>query len=230
MGETTSWTLIGGAASGDATSRGTFARLYGDVVRIELAARMRRAADDADVEDAVQEVMLECLKAGGALERASAKKCTRFRAYLGGITRNVALRYQERQMLQPDTLDRADTVSDPGPAIAARLDAAWSHAVLGEVMALLVHESATSATARMRLAVLRMRHEEGSSPAEIAAALNITPVRVHYLTAEAKRDFRNALLSVVSQQNPGLTRAEVEAECVALLRDGMKSAPRVQSE
>lgn len=200
------------------------------MVRIELAAQLRRAVDDPDVEDAVQEVLLECLKAGGALERASEAKCTRFRAYLGGITRNVGLRHLRVRKNQPSALEETEFVSDSSPDVEANLNAAWSQAVLGEAMALLVRESCLAETARLRLRVLQLRHQEGLKAAQVAEMLGISATRVHHLTSEAKNEYRLALLSVVSQQNPGLGRAEIEAECVALLQASDACSPSIVIE
>ncbi len=65
----TCWTVIEGAAAGRVTDREEFARRYGPVVRACLAARWR-PADAHTLDDAVQEVFVECFKRGGVLDRA----------------------------------------------------------------------------------------------------------------------------------------------------------------
>ena len=56
-------------------------------------ARWRRDPLRQGVADAVQDVFLDCLRPGGALERADPARGT-FRIYLHGIVRNVALRHE----------------------------------------------------------------------------------------------------------------------------------------
>ena len=92
--DSTRWSLIAGAAEGRESDRAEFARHYAPVIRSYLRARWRHFPLAADVDDAAQEVFLDCFKDGGALTRADPERS--FRAFLYGVTRNVARRMEER--------------------------------------------------------------------------------------------------------------------------------------
>src|SRR5204863_5326677 len=94
--ESTCWTVIRAAAAGNFTAREELARRYLGVVRAYLAARWRGAALRDDLDDATQEVFVECFRAGGALEAAGAGQVDSFRAFLYGVVRNVARRFESR--------------------------------------------------------------------------------------------------------------------------------------
>lgn len=205
------------AAGGIRSSRETFALFYGPMITMELAFHMRRPVNDPDVEDGVQEVLLECLRSGGALDKVDATKCTRFRAFLGGITRNVGLRILKRRARQPDTLNPEELSSNYPADLSALLDETWRQAVLGEALTQLVRESQRTELDRLRVQVLRMRFEDDLRPAHIATVLGLKPERVHALCREGKEHFRLALLDVVCRQNPMFTRSEVQQECLQLL-------------
>ena len=82
----TCWTLIRGAAEGNASDRDRFAALYLPVVRGYLSARWsarwRGRGAVAELEDAVQQVFVECLRKGGVLERAAVSVEGSFRSFL----------------------------------------------------------------------------------------------------------------------------------------------------
>ena len=63
--DATCWTLIRDAGGGDPAARERFARAYLPVVKAYLAARWRAARHS--VEDAAQDVFVECFKNGGLL-------------------------------------------------------------------------------------------------------------------------------------------------------------------
>ena len=73
MSEITCWTMISGAASGNDADRREFATRYLPVVRAYLRARWRGRLDEQELEDAAQEVFLECLREGGVLDRVEAR-------------------------------------------------------------------------------------------------------------------------------------------------------------
>jgi len=94
--DTTSWRLIRQAAAGDPTDRDEFARRYLPAVRTFFVARWRRSPLAKDVEDAVQEVFVECFRPGGALPKADPSRPGGFRPFFFGVLRNVALRFEQR--------------------------------------------------------------------------------------------------------------------------------------
>ena len=84
--EATCWTEIRGAAEGDRPSRERFAARYDPVIRSYLGARWRLPDDAAEVDDAAQDVFVECLRTDGPLRRADPERAGGFRAFLYGIT------------------------------------------------------------------------------------------------------------------------------------------------
>src|SRR5438093_531818 len=94
--ESTCWTVIRGAAAGNPADRDELAHRYLGVVRNYLAARWRGADLRGDLDDAVQEVFVECFRQGGVLQAAGDGRVPSFRAYLYGVVRNVARRFESR--------------------------------------------------------------------------------------------------------------------------------------
>src|SRR5262245_7244949 len=68
--ESTCWTVTRGAALGSAGDREEFARRYLPVIRAYLSSRWRHSPHLRDLDDAVQEVFVECFGQGGVLARA----------------------------------------------------------------------------------------------------------------------------------------------------------------
>ena len=66
----TCWTVIEAAAGGKPVERQEFALRYSPVVAAYLKARWRNTPLSQNVEDAAQDVFVECLKPGGAIQRA----------------------------------------------------------------------------------------------------------------------------------------------------------------
>src|SRR6266540_3794505 len=91
---TTCWMLIQNAASGRAQDREDFARRYLSVVRAYLAHRWRSSPLIAELDDAVQDVFVECFRHGGILDRMLETRPDSFRAFLHGVTRHIALRVE----------------------------------------------------------------------------------------------------------------------------------------
>src|SRR5262245_7162653 len=96
--ESTCWTVIVAAAAGSAGDRAEVARRYAPVVRTYLAARWRSSPCLHDLDDAVQEVFVECFKQGGVLDRA--ERGRGFRPFLYGVVRHVALRFEAARQRQ----------------------------------------------------------------------------------------------------------------------------------
>ena len=63
----TRWTMIEHAAAGRTAGRDDFAECYLPVVRDFLRARWRRTPWESEVDDAVQDVFVQCFRPGGAL-------------------------------------------------------------------------------------------------------------------------------------------------------------------
>lgn len=91
----TCWTVLRAASTGDAGAKSTFARSYAEPIRAYLGHRWRYSLWEAEIDDAVQDVFVECMKPGGALDHVDQAQGD-FRALLYGIVRNVARRFEER--------------------------------------------------------------------------------------------------------------------------------------
>lgn len=94
--ESTCWTIVRAAAAGSLADRDGWARRYYGVVRAYLAARWRGSPLQTNLDDAAQDVFVECFRQGGALEAVAAGRVTNFRAFLYGVVRNVARRVESR--------------------------------------------------------------------------------------------------------------------------------------
>src|SRR6516162_9529533 len=111
--ESTCWTVIRAAAAGSPAEREELARRYLGVVRGYLAARWRGSALLEYLDDATQEVFVECFREGGVLEAVGAGRVPGFRPFLYGVVRNVARRFESRPGIPSGSLPEvaADEVS-----------------------------------------------------------------------------------------------------------------------
>jgi DNA-directed RNA polymerase specialized sigma24 family protein len=129
ISESTCWTVIRAAAAGSPADREELARRYLPVVRAYLAARWRGSGLRPDVDDAVQEVFVECFRQGGALEAAWAGRVPSFRAFLNGVVRNVARRFESRPVRAATPLpeNQADEES-----LSRLFERTWAQAIMSE--------------------------------------------------------------------------------------------------
>jgi len=63
-------------------------------VRAYLAHRWRGSPLTGELDDAVQDVFVECFRHGGVLDRMLKREPNSFRAFLYGVTRNIAFRME----------------------------------------------------------------------------------------------------------------------------------------
>ena len=126
----TCWTVIKGAAAGRARESQEFARRYGAIVRAYLGARWKETRRRDDVEDAVQEVFLECFRSGGALERLDRDRAGGFRAFFYGVVRNVAWRIEKGKADDRKAREREDAdlgaVAGRDTSLSRVFDRAWA--------------------------------------------------------------------------------------------------------
>ncbi len=180
--ESTCWTMIRAAAAGSPTDREELARRYLGVVRAYLAARWRCSALRADVDDATQEVFVECFRQGGAVEAAGAGRVPSFRAFLYGVIRNVARRFESRPAHAGDS---------PLPDIAADdasqsrvFERTWAQAIMAEAAQLQKSRAADLGDeAQRRVELLRLRFEEGLPIRAIAELWGVDAARLHHAYA-----------------------------------------------
>jgi RNA polymerase sigma-70 factor (ECF subfamily) len=217
--DSTCWTVIEAAAAGSPADREEFARRYSSVVRAYLAARWRASPWLHDLDDAMQEVFVECFKRNGVLARA--ERGRGFRPFLYGVVRNVALRAEtergrckERQPTRDADLDR---LPDSEESLSHAFDRAWAKALLREAARWMEHQAEGAGEAALRrVELLRLRFHEGLPIREVAVRWQTEAARLHQEYARARQEFRTALLDVVAFHHPG-TAADVEQECANLL-------------
>jgi RNA polymerase sigma-70 factor (ECF subfamily) len=219
--ESTCWTVIEAAAAGTDASREEFARRYGPVVRASLAARWRRSPCLQELDDAVQEVFVECFKEGGILDRAERGRPGGFRAFFYGVIRNVAFRFERRrargrEQQPPRNLD-FDQLEGDDQSLSSVFDRAWARALLREAADRMAQQAqAAGQAARRRVELLRLRFHDGLPIREIARHWRSDPAVLHHEYARAREDFKAILLEVVAFHHPG-TPAEIDREYASLL-------------
>jgi len=213
--ESTCWTVIRAAAAGSPSDRDELAHRYLGVVRAYLAARWRGSALRDDLDDATQEVFVECFRQGGAVEVAGSGRVPDFRAFLYGVVRNVARRFESRPVRAAGPVPEivADDVSQ-----SRLFDRTWAQAIMAEAAGLQRQRAAESGPeAVQRAELLRLRFEENLPIRAIAALWGTDAGRLHHAYALAREEFRAALLAVVAFHQPG-SPAEVEQEAASLLK------------
>jgi RNA polymerase sigma factor (sigma-70 family) len=219
QGESTCWTVIEAAAAGNAAERTAFAERYQPVVRAYLTARWRNTAHSQHLDDAVQDVFVECFKQNGMLARAERERPGGFRAFLYGAIRNVARRLEMRYARNQQVADLGDLDRLPADeeSQARMFDRAWARAQLREA-ARRQEESASRAgeDAIRRVELLRLRFHDGLPIRTIAERWQVNAARVHHEYAKARREFKAALAEVVAFHHPGAPE-EIERECANLL-------------
>jgi RNA polymerase sigma-70 factor (ECF subfamily) len=219
--ESTCWTVIHAAAAGNPAEREEFARRYGPVIRSYLTSRWRSTSCLGDLNDAVQEVFVECFKQDGLLARAERDRPGGFRAFLYGAVRNVARRIESlhargRQQQLPSSLDWEE-VGGAESSPSRAFDRAWAKALLRDA-ARLQEERARDAgpAAVRRVELLRLRFHEGLPIRDIASRWGVDAAALHHDYARARQEFKAALLDVVAFHHPG-PPTDLEQECARLL-------------
>ncbi len=211
----TCWTLIHAAADGSQTALSQFAERYQPAVRQSLVARWNRSRRIDWIDDAVQEVFVECIRPGGALSKADSHFSGGFRAYLFGVTRNVMLRYESRPMA--GQLDWEDFVADDA-TVGEVFDREYARAIMKEasLRQRRIAELQGDAAVR-RVELLQARFSDGMPIREIAELWCVDPAWLHHEFSKARSEFLSALLDVVANSQPSATNAENQATCKELV-------------
>jgi RNA polymerase sigma factor (sigma-70 family) len=214
--ETTCWTVIHDAAAGDVEARAQFARRYGPVVRTYLAARWQSSPYLRELDDAVQEVFVECFKRGGALERVDENRG--FRPFLYGVARNVALRIESQLGRQRKAGGEGlSSVADDEPSLARTFDRAWAKELMRQAAQLQEERARRGGDAAVRrVELLRLRFHESLPIRAIAERWAMDAKLLHHEYAKARQEFKAALVHIVTLHHFG-TPAEFEQECANLL-------------
>ena len=214
-----SWTWLGAARSGDRAAREELVRRCTPVVRAYLAARWRGGPLESELDDAAQEVLIDCLRAGGALERSDPERP--FRPFLRGVARTVALRFEQRHAGRAATALEDRELEARESHLSVVFDRAFAREVMREASEVQrARAQAEGGVKLRRVELLELRFQQGRTIAEIAKLWGEDPARVHHLYADARADFRAALREVVARRNGG-AQADLERECdwmLAVLR------------
>jgi RNA polymerase sigma-70 factor (ECF subfamily) len=221
MPDVTCWTLIESAAAGDRVARDEFAQRYLPVVRAYLQARWSHRLSQSELEDAVQDVFIECLKHEGVLEYQRTRRGRGFRAYLFGVVRNIALRAETARARKLDTprtdAFEAEKLPIDGDTSSRIFDRAWAAAVMREAARKQADQARASGEAALRrVELLRLVFQEERSIPDIAREWNTPADTLHHDYARARREFETALREVVSFHAPE-SDAAVDRECEDLM-------------
>ena len=216
--ESTCWGMLDAAAGGCRESRSQFAERYQPMVRAYLLARWRRTPLADDLDDAVQDVFVECLRAGGGLERVRADRPGGFRAFLYGLVRNVARRFEQTRAArgQPTGID-PDAIQAEEDTFSRVFDRAWARSVMREAADRQAEAAETAgAEALLRLDLLRLRFQEGLPIREIARRWQADPASLHREYAKARDEFRHALRDILASRH-AVGGEALDRECSELL-------------
>jgi RNA polymerase sigma factor (sigma-70 family) len=191
------WDLAHSAAAGDAAAQAEFAYQIQPVLRRWLRRHWSHSPMRAFAEDAMQETLLECLRPGGALGRAAPGKGKGLFAFLRGIARHVADRFERAEARRAARLQHgADLASvatrerDPGE----RVDRRWARSQVRQAAELLAREEGADGPL---VAFLRLYFVDGLPVRAVAARWGARRERVHELRRRACARFRKCLERVV---------------------------------
>jgi RNA polymerase sigma factor (sigma-70 family) len=219
--QSTCWTVIEAAAAGSPEDRAQFVRRYAPIVKAYLGARWRQSACAGELDDAVQDVFVDCFKPDGVLLRADPSRAGGFRPFLYGVVRLVALRVETRRARDRHQQFSEEMNPEEVPAdedsLAQAFDRAWAKALVREAAQLQEEQArASGPDALRRVELLRLRFQEGLPIREIAGRWQMDPAALHHDYARARQEFKTALAAVMAFHHPG-SQAEIEQECANLL-------------
>jgi len=218
--DSTRWTVIRGAAEGRAPDRAEFARRYASVIRSYLGARWRGGPLLAELDDAAQEVFVECFRPDGPLARADPDSPGGFRAYLFGIVRNVARGVEKRWRARRERAAASDfdldAVEGRDAPLSQVFDRAWAASLLRQAAERQAAHAHGDDRATRRVELLRLRFREDLPIRDIAKRWDDDPDRLHEEYRTARKEFFVALREVVKEHQGG-SPSDVEAECARLL-------------
>ena len=185
--------------------RDRFAACYLPAVRAFFASRWQRSPLLADLEDAVQEVFVECFRVDGVLERADPARPGGFRALFFGVLRNIAARHESRAGRSRSKFSEQQPESLPShePSPSTRCDRAWAQHLLAEVVRR-QRSQASDAAAVRRCELLQLRFHEGLPIRAIALRWGVDVDFLHHQYATARHEFERLLRTVIAERaRPG---------------------------
>ena len=209
--------MLRAASAGDSTARSAFVRSYTAPIRAYLSHRWRNASLKDSIDDAVQDVFVECIKPGGVIEHAAPER-GEFRALLYGVIRNVARRIEKHaasfELQQPAESVPLDDLPNQAEPLSHALDRTWAQSLLREAVLRHAQNARCGNDAnRQRYRILRMRHHQNLPIREIAARLHETDSEaIHNAYRRARREFHTCLREVVARHT-GADVESLDAEC-----------------
>jgi len=194
----TCWSLVARAAAGDPPACSRFGRAYLPLIRGFLSHRWRGTKLVEEIDDATQDVFVECFRPDGPLTQADAAKGD-FRGYLFGVVRNVALRAEAQARRRPPQGEEHSLVdaADGDPSVSRVFDREWARTLMREAGQLMLERS-TDDKSRLRVELLRLRFGRDLTMSEIATRLDVDLAALHRQYARAREEFRSCLRSVVT--------------------------------
>ena len=213
--------MIQRAAEGNQSGRDEFARSYGPVIRAYLGARWRQTRLADQVEDAAQQVFLDCFKENGALGRADQYRQTGFQAFLYGIVRNVARgmeRSHARSRAHHDSGIDVAELDSKDDSLARVFDRAWASALLRDAARLQLErarEKGPEAIKRHRL--LALRYGDNLAIRDIAVQWDVDAAWLHVQFRQSRNEFRSALEDVIKELH-GEDEEPIAVQCSRLLQ------------
>jgi len=205
--------VIRGAAAGRAPDRDEFSRGYAPVIRAYLGASWRGSVLVGEIDDAEQEVFVDCFKEGGALKRVDPERP--FRAFLYGVVRHVAQRFERARKKTGEPLDSQTPAQER--SLSAEFDRAWASALMRQAARAQAEQARQDgADAKRRVELLRLRFQDGMPIREIAESWNEDAAHLHHEYAKARQEFRAALCDVVAEHMTG-TPQSINAEAERLI-------------
>ena len=223
----TCWDLIEQAASGDHVGQQEFTQLYMPLVKRYLQERWKSSRLAQEIEDAVQEVFVECIRDRGILQQVDPGRGTSFRAFLLGATRNVARRIERKAMGKhahdQEVTSFLDGIESNEERLTQLFEKDWAQAALRGASQL--HQDRATekgGNALVRWQVLGYHFGEGLTAPAIAERIQADVSNVHKWLSRGRQDFAECLHHVVARQfREGTPAEEIQLECQRML-DALK--------
>lgn len=218
--DSSSWSLIRGAAAGVPRDRERFAARYTPIVRAYFSARWHLPLGHERVQDACQEVFVQCFRDEGVLSKADPSFAGGFRAFLYGVARRIGANMDRAKGRSRERESDSALLGETAPSAAApsrSFDRAWARLVAREAGQLARSRAAGHPARLAGLDALYLQFFEGLAPREIAARRGVAVAAVYESLRLAKRDFRAAFVEVMAGYNPQCTEAELRQRCIDLV-------------
>jgi RNA polymerase sigma-70 factor (ECF subfamily) len=187
---------------GDSAASDEFVHRYTPTVHAYLGARWRGTTLREEIADASQEVLLQCFEKDGAIQRVDPSRNGGFRAYLYGIVRRVALKFEsnrarkyrreEAGSFHPEQLQSDET------SLSKIFDRSWAVAVMKEALDTYRQRAEKEGPEALeRVELLRLRFQENLPTRKIAELWKVDAVKVQRAYARARKEYEAALREVL---------------------------------